>query len=413
MIKNFIARILLLLFLIPNSPISAATINPAFTVNDNQFFFVSNPSMNRVQVYDSYGTYIKDALMKEKPGNIQKIVSCPCGGYLLIVDSVKKEILVVDDYSGDVTRRIKGIASIGDISISREKSRYEGIVNLSTNSIHLYSEKGSLLRIIKGDHLFKEASQIHMNFQNHIFVADNKSQKLLELDVKGNLIKTIQSSDFPFVKILDITSDQSGNFYVLDEKKGLYQFSKEGKKLRNIPYPTNFKPMEIGIDDVESSIYLFSETLVQKLSLNFVIQSNITTPLLLSKKTVIQLKIGSRIMTPVGYDAKIMDTAPFIEASSNRTFVPLRVISESFKAQVMWDSKLRQVTVQKPGIKIVLWIDNKTAKINGISKVIDAAPLIKDSRTFVPLRFIGEAFSAEIQWYSEKRLIRIVSPFIE
>jgi hypothetical protein len=398
---------------IPLPVVKAVEIRSSLAINDNQFVFISNPGKNKVQVYDSYGNYIKDALTKEKLGSIQKIVSCPCGGYLLVADATKKEILAIDDQSGETLRRIRGIGTIGDITISREKSRYEGVVNLSTNSIQLYTENGGLLRIIKGDSIFKEASAIHMNFQNHLLVADNKSQKLVELDIKGAFVRTIQDGNIPFGKILDITSDQKGNVYLLDEKKGLYKFSKEGKKIKNIPYPTDTKPFEIGLDDAESSLYLFSEATLQKLSLDFALLLKVQKPLLASKKTVIQLKIGSRILTPVGFDIKVIDAPPFIEQATNRTFVPLRVVSESFKASVSWDSKLQMVSIVKQKTKILLWIGNKTVIINGVSKNLDTPPLIKDSRTFVPLRFIGEAFSAEVQWCADKRMIRIISPFIE
>ena len=390
----------------------AYDVRPSMTANDNQFIFISSPTKKAIQIYDSYGFYIKDSPSQEKFSEIQKIVSCPCGGYLLVVDSGKKEMIVIDDMSGAIIHRIQGIQSFGDITVSREKMRVEGVVNLSTNSIHLYSDKGVLLRIIKGSKLFKEASSIHLNFQNHLFVADNASHTLIELDVKGDLVRTIQGTDFSFTKILDITSDQSGNLYVLDEGKGLYKFSSLGKKIKNIPYPTSFKPYEIALDNNDSSLYLFSDKTLQKISLDLKDLFKIQDPLQALKKTIIQLRIGSRILIPIGFDAKVMDSAPFIEISSNRTFVPLRIISESFKAQVFWNAKLNQVTIQKKGIQILLMIGSITAKVNGLSQKLEAPPQIKDDRTFVPLRFIGEAFSAEIVWMPESKTIRIISPFV-
>jgi hypothetical protein len=57
------------------------------------------------------------------------------------------------------------------------------------------------------------------------------------------------------------------------------------------------------------------------------------------------------------------------------------------------------VTYQKDSILvIVLTIGDALAYINGQRHQLDSPPMIKNGRTFVPLRFIGEAFGAEVKW---------------
>ncbi|MEZ4812347.1 MAG: copper amine oxidase N-terminal domain-containing protein [Caldisericia bacterium] len=50
------------------------------------------------------------------------------------------------------------------------------------------------------------------------------------------------------------------------------------------------------------------------------------------------------------------------------------------------------------GNLIELQINSNTAIINSESVPVDPAPVIKNGSTVVPLRFIGEALGAEIEW---------------
>lgn len=48
--------------------------------------------------------------------------------------------------------------------------------------------------------------------------------------------------------------------------------------------------------------------------------------------------------------------------------------------------------------KIVLKIDSKTAKVDGKQIELDVAPIIKNGRTLVPIRFISEALGCDVEW---------------
>ena len=47
-------------------------------------------------------------------------------------------------------------------------------------------------------------------------------------------------------------------------------------------------------------------------------------------------------------------------------------------------------------------------EVNGKTISLDAPPSIVDDRTFVPLRFVSEALGASVQWFSESRTIKII-----
>ncbi|MBQ4557650.1 MAG: copper amine oxidase N-terminal domain-containing protein [Clostridia bacterium] len=49
-------------------------------------------------------------------------------------------------------------------------------------------------------------------------------------------------------------------------------------------------------------------------------------------------------------------------------------------------------------VEIKLSIGDNTVYINGVPTVIDAAPVIRNDRTMVPIRVIAEALGAEVEW---------------
>jgi hypothetical protein len=63
--------------------------------------------------------------------------------------------------------------------------------------------------------------------------------------------------------------------------------------------------------------------------------------------------------------------APVIRES--RTLLPLRVIVEELGGSMIWNAATRQVTVKARGTTMVLTIGKSTAIVNGASMVIDPA----------------------------------------
>ncbi|GEM_PF-3374631 len=67
--------------------------------------------------------------------------------------------------------------------------------------------------------------------------------------------------------------------------------------------------------------------------------------------------------------AKTMDTVPVIVES--RTLLPVRYVAEPLGADVKWDTAEQKATVILKGKVIEMWINNPVAKVNGVSKYID------------------------------------------
>ena len=109
-------------------------------------------------------------------------------------------------------------------------------------------------------------------------------------------------------------------------------------------------------------------------------------------------------------DDKLLETDVPSVIVSGRTMVPLRAIFEAIGAEVQWNGITRTVTASKGQTVIDLQIGSKTARKNGFDVELEAAPFISSSRTMVPVRFISEAFGAEVSWDAVNRYVVIRTP---
>jgi len=100
-----------------------------------------------------------------------------------------------------------------------------------------------------------------------------------------------------------------------------------------------------------------------------------------------------------------LETAPFIRDGS--TLVPFRAISEALNAEVIWNQDERSVTVTRDGITVKLFIDSKTAYVDGNPLTLDVPAGIVNNRTVVPVRFVSEALKAAVKWEAETQSVII------
>ena len=104
--------------------------------------------------------------------------------------------------------------------------------------------------------------------------------------------------------------------------------------------------------------------------------------------------IGDAVLSING--TKVEVEAPYV-AGEGVTLVPLRVISEAFGAEVIWNEAEKSVSIVSGGKDIVVQIDNKTAVVNGEDKNLEEAPqLTENGITMLPLRFISETLGANV-----------------
>lgn len=95
----------------------------------------------------------------------------------------------------------------------------------------------------------------------------------------------------------------------------------------------------------------------------------------------------------VSVDENIAVT-PYIKA--DRTLVPLRFIAEKFGATVSWDAATKGISITDGNKTITMQIDRDIMMVNKTEVKLDAAPEIRGDRSFVPLRAISEALGKEV-----------------
>lgn len=93
---------------------------------------------------------------------------------------------------------------------------------------------------------------------------------------------------------------------------------------------------------------------------------------------------------------------------NDRTMVPLRAIFEGLKAVVTWENDTNTAIAFKDDTTISVQIDNNKMFKNSEVIELDAAPVLVNDRTLVPVRAISEAFNCKVDW-DEKNLEVIIT----
>lgn len=95
-----------------------------------------------------------------------------------------------------------------------------------------------------------------------------------------------------------------------------------------------------------------------------------------------------------GRKVKFQGGDPLME--NNRVQVPLRGVGEALGAEV--DFRGKTVTYVKEDKSIVLTLGSKTALVDGQNVTMDTAAKAVKGRTYVPLRFVSENLGETVEW---------------
>ena len=97
------------------------------------------------------------------------------------------------------------------------------------------------------------------------------------------------------------------------------------------------------------------------------------------------------------------DQQPVIKNS--RTLVPVRFIAEALGYEVEWDEKVNAAVIDNG--RIVMYIGTNHAIIDGQHKTLDVKSELIGDRSMVPLRVIAETLDCTVDWLNEIRTVQI------
>ncbi|HXK52050.1 MAG TPA: stalk domain-containing protein, partial [Caldisericia bacterium] len=92
------------------------------------------------------------------------------------------------------------------------------------------------------------------------------------------------------------------------------------------------------------------------------------------------------------------------------TLVPLRFIAEAFGAEIDYESETRKITYTLYGTRIVLWVGKPEAQVNDVSVALSQVPIVIEGRTVIPVRFVSENLGAKVGWDGSTQKVYITFP---
>lgn len=106
------------------------------------------------------------------------------------------------------------------------------------------------------------------------------------------------------------------------------------------------------------------------------------------------------------------DIPPFVEDGT--TYLSVHSIGDMLGAQdVVWNNDERSVTIRMDGAEMKLVIGSEIAYIDGEAIAGSVAPVIRNERTYLPVRFVAETLGAQVGWQPETKTVTISFGLVE
>ena len=116
------------------------------------------------------------------------------------------------------------------------------------------------------------------------------------------------------------------------------------------------------------------------------------------------LTVNSKSSTVNGA-LKKLDVAPIVLNGS--TYVPVRVVLDAFGGEALWNGPAQTVTIMRGERFLEMIVNQKAFVRNGSRLASDVAPIIRQGRTLVPLRFVSEQLGLTVKWEQNTKSITI------
>ncbi|MNI69345.1 Protease inhibitor precursor [compost metagenome] len=102
-----------------------------------------------------------------------------------------------------------------------------------------------------------------------------------------------------------------------------------------------------------------------------------------------------------------LDVAPLIKDGT--TYVPIKYVLDAFGGQAAWNAKAKKITVTRGTTVLELTVGKKEYMLNGAAKQSAVTPIIANNRTLVPLRLVSEQLGINVNWEKKTKTITLQS----
>ncbi len=107
---------------------------------------------------------------------------------------------------------------------------------------------------------------------------------------------------------------------------------------------------------------------------------------------------------------KINDATIYFEHDllnkDGRTFLPLRELCESMGiSDIVYDPEYKMIFINSENKTLFMAIDMEYYQLNGQILNLDVPPMLVEDTTYVPVRFVAEAFDFEVAWDEASRSV--------
>ena len=356
-------------------------------------------------------------LIAKKAGSDEEIASLNKD----VPDKIKMDIFVKDN---EVIMSKDIFALAGD-GLKDIKEDYISIANeengLSPKATKYFSSeefKTDLLNLM--DTASKDIKQgIDYKVEGNTYTLNTTSDAVIDEFIKyaDNIMKNWDAVSTSALKIVDkaglpLTDEEKKDFKELNKEykaedlkeaaKGIKEMIKgsslsekttfgENKLNQEIALKFNFADfvkvsVKGNVDTVkDENVKINFPTSVKKLTMDEYMN------LIMPKMNVVTVRVN-------GEDITFEDPEALPKIMNNRTMLAARAFYEKIGAKVDWNGKARTVTVSKDKDKIVLTIGSNKALVNGKEVALDSAATIVNDKTYIPVRFVSEAFGYKVKY---------------
>ncbi|TXK86030.1 stalk domain-containing protein [Paenibacillus sp. N3.4] len=269
---------------------------------------------------------------------------------------------------------------------------------------------------------FNEPSGLVLDSKGNLYVSDTGNHRIRYIDLKAGTVTTVAGTTptyeknelyaggdfkdgdalqarFDFPKGLTVTSE--GGLLIADSLNHSIRYLRNGK------VSTIAGTIQTGeTDGVEQAAQFYNPTDVLVTAQGNIIVADSSNNKI-RKITPYQLPndIAKGQPIKVVNDSHVITFDAQPENVDGRTMVPVRAISETFGYEVKYVEQAGESVVQliKGDVTVELTIGQTGVKRKQVGKAdinqtTDAAPYVKQDRTYVPVRFFAEQIGLDVQW---------------